>query len=322
MGSFTVIEGDVVLRDETGNPVGVILDGAVYRLRTEAKLAAGSALVGKVQLRNPADTQNLGDSTNPVRTDPTGTTAQPVTNAALDATLSSRASEATLLDVEAALALLLTTAAFQARINTLGQKAMAASTPVVLPSDQSAIPVSQAPTEEATFTAVGLGITIGNNKSMLSLFNPVGSTKVLKLREYYVRNAQTTAVTGVAGDFRLFRWAHTTAPTGGTAIIPRSHDTADTLGAGIDLRTGGTLGGTEEAQPLDVMKISTDEWGPGTLDVEAAQQTIANYLPARAKRDPIQKPFVVRPGQGIHLKHVVNSTAGSFDIIFVFTQVD
>jgi len=37
---------------------------------------------------------------------------------------------------------LLTTAAFQARINTLGQKAMAAATPVVIASDQSAVPVS------------------------------------------------------------------------------------------------------------------------------------------------------------------------------------
>lgn len=43
---------------------------------------------------------------------------------------------------EATLATLLTTAAFQARINTLGQKAMAASTPVVFASDQSALPVT------------------------------------------------------------------------------------------------------------------------------------------------------------------------------------
>lgn len=43
---------------------------------------------------------------------------------------------------EATLATLLTTTAFQARLNTLGQKTMAASTPVVLSSDQSAIPVT------------------------------------------------------------------------------------------------------------------------------------------------------------------------------------
>lgn len=44
--------------------------------------------------------------------------------------------------LDADLSTLLTTAAFEARINTLGQKTMAASTPVTLASDQSAIPVT------------------------------------------------------------------------------------------------------------------------------------------------------------------------------------
>ena len=63
---------------------------------------------------------------------------------ASEATLATRASEATLATraTEATLATMLTLAGFQARINTLGQKAMAASTPVVLASDQSAIPVT------------------------------------------------------------------------------------------------------------------------------------------------------------------------------------
>jgi hypothetical protein len=43
---------------------------------------------------------------------------------------------------ETTLATILTSADFQARINTLGQKTMANSTPVVLASDQSAIPVT------------------------------------------------------------------------------------------------------------------------------------------------------------------------------------
>jgi len=43
---------------------------------------------------------------------------------------------------EATLATMLTLAGFQARINTFGQKTMANSTPVVLSSDQSAIPVT------------------------------------------------------------------------------------------------------------------------------------------------------------------------------------
>lgn len=66
MSTFNLIEGDVIIRDENGNPVGVVLDGSVYRLQTSTKL------------RNPGDTAYMGDATTPVRTDPTGTTRQPV----------------------------------------------------------------------------------------------------------------------------------------------------------------------------------------------------------------------------------------------------
>jgi hypothetical protein len=203
---------------------------------------------------------------------------------------------------------------------SVGQKTSASSLPVVIANDQT-VPVSSGATEEATFTVTALAVVLGNNKSLLSLYNPTASTKILKLREYYVRNAQTTAVTGVAAQLHIYRFASGSAPTGGTALTPYVHDTADTLGVGIDARTGGTIAG-EVAAVADVMRISSDEWGPGTLDQEGAQQTISNYLPARVKRDAQQKPIaVLRPGQGVHLKCATNTTAGSFDLIFVFTQV-
>lgn len=59
---------------------------------------------------------------------------QPISAVALPLPLGA-ATETTLTNV-------LTTSAFQARVNTLGQKTMANSTPVVLPSDQAAIPVT------------------------------------------------------------------------------------------------------------------------------------------------------------------------------------
>jgi hypothetical protein len=203
---------------------------------------------------------------------------------------------------------------------TVGQKTMANSIPVAFPSDQL-IGVISGAAEEATFTVTALAVVLGNNKSLVSVYNPTGSAVLLKLREYYVRNAQTTAVTGVAAQLEIHRFTTGTTPTGGTALTSAQHDTDDTLGAGIDIRTGGTIAG-EVAQALDVMRISSDEWGPGTLDQEGAQQTISNYLPARVKRDAQQKAIcVMRAGQGVHLKCATNTTAGSFDLIFVFSQV-
>lgn len=64
---------------------------------------------------------------------------------------------------ETTLAGVLTTTAFQARINTLGQKTMANSTPVVLSSDQTAIPITDnagSLTVDGTITA-NIGTTNG-----------------------------------------------------------------------------------------------------------------------------------------------------------------
>lgn len=62
---------------------------------------------------------------------------------------------------EATLGGVLTTANFQARVNTLGQKTMAASTPVVLASDQAAVTVSQATAANLNASVVGPTLTKG-----------------------------------------------------------------------------------------------------------------------------------------------------------------
>jgi hypothetical protein len=197
---------------------------------------------------------------------------------------------------------------------------MASSVPVALASDQAAIPVTQNPSEEATYTAIAKNVAPGNGKSLLALFNPAASGYTIKLREIYIRNAATVAVTGVAAELGTYAIrSGSPGVTAGTDVTPLAHDSNDALPSGLVCKTGGTVAG-ETTPELDVMRVSTDEWGPGTLDVEAAQQTIANYLPARVKRDAIQKPFTVRAGQGIHLKCVTNTTAGALDIIFIFTK--
>jgi hypothetical protein len=188
-----------------------------------------------------------------------------------------------------------------------------------LVTNANPLPVTQAASSYATFTISALVTAIGNNKSMLSVYNPVGSGIKLRLREFYIRNSRTGSLTGVVADFRLLRFLSVSAPTSGSVLTPASHDTDDVITVGVDCRTGGTISG-EEAVSLDRIVMSTDEWGVGTADVESAQAAIANYLPARAKRDPQLKAITANPGQGLHLKQVINSTAGELDIIFVITQ--
>lgn len=96
---------------------------------------------------------------------PTGAaTEATLATRASEATLATRASEATLSsinsNIDVALSTRLADATFTARINTLGQKTMANSTPVVIASDQSSIPVSFGGSALATVTSVSVSTTV------------------------------------------------------------------------------------------------------------------------------------------------------------------
>jgi hypothetical protein len=97
---------------------------------------AGTQYVLGTTLRKSAagGTVEAGTVTDPLRVDPTGTTTQPISAAALPLPTGAA--------TEATLATRLADATFTSRINTLGAKTSAASTPVVLASDQTAIPIT------------------------------------------------------------------------------------------------------------------------------------------------------------------------------------
>lgn len=171
--------------------------------------------------------------------------------------------------------------------------------------------VRQVPFELATFTVLSAATAVGNNKSMISIQN-TGSS-ILVIREIWIINDRTTAVTGVAGEFRVHRIA---SFTGGTALTPSSYDTSDSLPAGITCATGATV--ASETDLLRSGKWSTDEWGPGTLDVEANDHANQNTEPFW-KQTPNSKGIYVRQNEGVHVKFATNSTAGEFNIRLIFT---
>lgn len=114
----------VILYNNLGNPVGVVLEGVVYKLQAQITGAApdGSQAVGNPVLMAGSD----GYYARSIKTTTDGYVYTIDLNAATETTLSSKLSEST----------------FSNRINTLGQKTMSASTPVVIASNQSALPVS------------------------------------------------------------------------------------------------------------------------------------------------------------------------------------
>jgi len=119
-----------------------------------------------------------GTATNPLRTDPTGTTTQPISASSLP--LPTGAS------TEATLATILTTTAFQARINTLGSKTSANSTPVVIASDQAPIATLAPTAATATRSDVASSATsvtvLASNASRKGATVYNDSTKILYLK--------------------------------------------------------------------------------------------------------------------------------------------
>jgi hypothetical protein len=121
-----------ILYDGAGNPVGVVLDGSVYRLQvaaqvTESVLPTGAATaalqtqpgvdIGDVTVNNAAGASavNIQDGGNSITVD------------------------AASLPLPAGAATETTLAAVNAKLGTIGQQVMAASAPVTIASDQSAV---------------------------------------------------------------------------------------------------------------------------------------------------------------------------------------
>lgn len=165
--------------------------------------------------------------------------------------------------------------------------------------------------ELPTFSVSDFDVAVANNKSMLAIQNT--GTSVVRVREIWIINDRTTATTGVAGEFQVNR---ITSFTGGTALTPVSYDTADSLPSGITAATNATVAG--EGSILRRGRWSTDEWGPGTADVESFDHALQNIEPFW-KQTPNGKALTIRQNQGIHVKFATNSTAGSFTVRMIFT---
>jgi hypothetical protein len=183
----------------------------------------------------------------------------------------------------------------------------------ILPATEATLAALLAKTniEFSTFTVLAPLVVVGNNKSMIALQNT--GTGVVKIRKIYVVNSATTAVSGVAG---IFNVARITSFSAGTALTPAAFDTLDTLPAGITVSTGSTVVG--ESSILKTARWSTDEWGPGGLDVEANDHSSQQFF-SLLQQQPYEKALTIRQNQGVHIKFATNSTAGSFDIQIVFT---
>jgi hypothetical protein len=169
--------------------------------------------------------------------------------------------------------------------------------------------------EIPTFVSYASAVALANNKSLFSIVN-TGSSFLVRIREIRIINTQTSAVTGVIADFRMFR---ITGHSSGTLLVGLTSDTNDTLDSSVTARTGSTVAG-EASDFLRRWLVSTDEWGVGSSDVESMQHIMQTYSNPAYYPTPKTKPITLRQNQGITIKNVTNTTVGTFDIAVIYTQ--
>lgn len=136
----------------------------------------------------------------------------------------------------------------------LGQAVMASSTPVVIASNQTAIPVSVGAASvlfkgrASTFRTPGRAGTAGQN--IMSIHNATGSAVTVTVNKVVVDLYQTVvkAITVPPPNIRI--WKVTVLPTNGTALAKTKIGGTTTSSASVDVRGDASADGTGSATTL------------------------------------------------------------------------
>jgi len=153
-------------------------------------------------------------------------------------------------------------------------------------------------------------VAFAQNKQHLTLFNASGSGRVLRVKKLFAYNLQTVAVTGVVVRFDVKK---VTASSGGTALTMQPMDSLNAaLPAQVSARTGATV--TEGPLFYPWVTQNDEELATQPFSKAAFQQSI-NILP---EGNEIQE-HVCREGEGLTVKQITSTTAGSYGWLMVFT---
>lgn len=168
-----------------------------------------------------------------------------------------------------------------------------------------------------TYRAVITGATFASGKSMLGLFNGVGSGRILRIMRAWQLNNQVTGVTGV---ITTMGFRKTSAQSGGTTAPVVKHDSAsENIPAQVLSATGATVTNTGDPAIMRWM-WSNDEPAASSLSNDETETIpeLAKFFDATG--DANIEPIVCREGQGVSVHHEGTSAVGVCDVIIEFTM--
>jgi len=169
-----------------------------------------------------------------------------------------------------------------------------------------------------TFTLYGASIACGATKSLLALFNGVGSGVVLKIKRVQVLNAQLTAVTGTTGQIEL---RGISADSAGTAVVPTKHvPTQASLPAQVVMNTGGTVVNQTNSL-LFRQGWSNDEPAAGGAGMDEWENIPSWTTIFEAVGDALIQGYTLREGFGLSVTTATTPAVGTIDVRIEFVKV-
>lgn len=167
-----------------------------------------------------------------------------------------------------------------------------------------------------TWSANAQVVTYASGKSMISIFNGAGATRVLRAYRFYHFNSNTTSISGVLTEMRLNRIS---ASSSGTILTPVSFDTTNSaLEAAVEARTNGT---NTVSHLFRRYIYSNDEpsVGSGTIDELELLVPFA-CIWQEGYGDSTMQPLTARVGEGYEIRQQGTSAVSSADLEILFTD--
>lgn len=169
--------------------------------------------------------------------------------------------------------------------------------------------------QPATFAVFTKVTTPAANSSVLSIASSNAATKKIVLKNIYLINVQSLAITGVNNEFQLLKFNSHNA---GTALTPIAQDSTDILSGTTTVRTGANITG-ENASILKLWFLNGDEIIAGPATNQGTQAGISQFAP---DLNPINiKQPTIRPGEGMHIKCITSAT-NVWAVGVIFTEED
>jgi len=167
-----------------------------------------------------------------------------------------------------------------------------------------------------TYTASAIGAAFASNKSLLGLLNSHATRKIRVYRVWQLNN-QTAAVTGVLTSCALRKIS---ALSGGTAVTPVAHDTANVTAdlTSISCITGGTFTNTADNM-LRQWMWSGDEPTVSSATSDEFQCIVPLMCIWDSTGDANIEPITLNTGEGLHVIQPGANAVGISDIFIEFT---